>query len=129
MRCYAMGYTNDAIKYLTSAHQFDPDDMEVTLKLAWALNQANRNQEAITYFMLARKAKDPKIAAEATHAYHTLNGDVVPQTTVWNMPMYSSRWNDLFSYGQLKRTLPIPGLNALNKIVKLHTFRRASLAT
>jgi Flp pilus assembly protein TadD len=57
LKSYTLGYMNDAIKYLTEAHQLDPDDMEVTLKLAWSLNQANRNQDAITYFMLARKAK------------------------------------------------------------------------
>jgi tetratricopeptide (TPR) repeat protein len=124
MKSYALGYSNDAIKYLTQAHQLDPDDMEVTLKLAWALNQANRNEDAITYFMLARKATDPKIAAEATRAYHTLNGDVMPQTTTWLLPMYSSRWNDFFMYGQTKRSLPIPGLNAFNKILTFYVSTR-----
>jgi tetratricopeptide (TPR) repeat protein len=124
MKSFTLGYTNDAIKYLTQAHQLDPDDMEVTLKLAWALNQANRNDEAITYFALARKAKDPKIAAEATKAYHTLNGDVMPQTTSWSLPMYSTRWHDMFNYGQIKRTLPLPGLAGVNKLVSLYVSTR-----
>ena len=124
MKSFTLGYTNDAIKYLTQAHQLNPADMEVTLKLAWAFNQANRNQDAITYFMLARKAKDPKISAEATKAYHTLEGDVMPQTTTWTLPMYSSRWNDLFTYGQIKRSLPIPGLKAFNKILTFYASTR-----
>ena len=98
--------------------------MEVTLKLAWALNQADRNEDAISYFMMARKATDKKIAAEATRAYHTLNGDVVPETTTWILPMYSSRWNDFFTYGQMKRSLPIPGLNAFNKILTFYASTR-----
>jgi tetratricopeptide (TPR) repeat protein len=124
MKSYALGYTSDAIKYLTEAHQFDPNDMQVILKLAWAFNQANRNEDAITYFMLARKAPDPKIAAEAAKAYHTLHGDVLPQTTIWSLPMYSTRWHDLFTYAQIKRSLPIPGLNGFNKIVTFYLSTR-----
>lgn len=124
MKSYALGYNNDAIKYLTQAHQLDPEDMEVTLKLAWALNQAHHNEDAIAYFMLARKASDKKIAAEASRAYHNLNGDVLPQTTTWMLPMYSSRWNDFFTYGQIKRTLPIPGLNAFNKLLTFYISTR-----
>jgi Flp pilus assembly protein TadD len=124
MKSYALGYTNDAIKYLTQAHLLDPNDMEVTLKLGWALNQAHRNEDAVTYFMLARKATDPKIVAEATRAYHTLRGDILAQTTVWSLPMYSSRWHDLFSYGQIKRSIPLPGLNAFNKIISLYVSAR-----
>ncbi len=124
MKSYTLGYTNDAVKYLTEAHQLDPEDMEVALKLGWALNMANRNEEAIQYFLLASKAKDPKIAAEAKKAYHTLNGDVMPQTTSWSLPMYSTRWHDLFDYGQIKRTLPIPGLTAFNKIMQFYVSAR-----
>ena len=124
MKSFTLGYTNDAIKYLTEAHQLDPADMEVTLKLAWALNQANRNDEAITYFLLARKAQDPKISSEANKAYHSLNGDLMPQTTSWSMPMYSTRWHDFFNYGQIKRTIPLPGLTGVNKIVSLYVSAR-----
>jgi hypothetical protein len=98
--------------------------MEVTLKLAWALNQAHRNEDAITYFALARKSSNKKIAEEATRAYHNLNGDIMTQTTTWVLPMYSSRWNDFFTYGQTKRTLPIPALDALNRIISFYVSTR-----
>ena len=104
----ALGYVRDAIKYLRQAHNDDPNDAEVMLKLGWAYNMANDDAAAITWFDQARHADDPQIASEAAKAYHNLSGDPLPQTTVWMLPMYSSRWNDLFAYGQIKRTLPLP---------------------
>jgi tetratricopeptide (TPR) repeat protein len=128
MKSFALGYTNDAIKYLTEAHEKDPDDDEVILKLAWALNQSHRDSEAITYFALAKKSSNPKIAAEAAKAYHSLNGDTLPQTTTWALPMYSTRWHDLFSYAQTKRTLPLPsyltGAKAINSWVSFYLSTR-----
>ncbi len=104
----ALGYVQDAIKYLRQAHEQNPDDAEVMLKLGWAYNLAKDDAEAKAWFDEARHADDPQITEEATKAYHTLNGDTLPQTTMWSLPMYSSRWNDLFTYGQVKRTLPLP---------------------
>ena len=128
MKSFALGYTNDAIKYLTEAHEKDPDDDEVILKLAWALNQSHRDSEAITYFALAKRSSNPKIAAEAAKAYHSLNGDTLPQTTTWALPMYSTRWHDLFSYAQTKRTMPLPshllGAKALNNWVSFYLSSR-----
>jgi Tfp pilus assembly protein PilF len=128
MKSFALGYTNDAIKYLTQAHESDPDDDEVILKLAWALNQSHRDSQAITYFALAKRSSNPKIAAEAAKAYHNLNGDTLPQTTTWALPMYSTRWHDLFSYAQTKRTLPLPsyltGAKAINNWVSFYLSTR-----
>lgn len=104
----ALGYVQDAIKFLRQAHEQHPDDAEVMLKLGWAYNLAKDDTDAKVWFDEARRAGDPQITEEATKAYHTLNGDTLPQTTMWTLPMYSSRWNDLFTYGQVKRTLPLP---------------------
>ncbi len=104
----ALGYVQDAIKYLRQAHEQNPDDAEVMLKLGWAYNLAKDDTDAKAWFDEARRADDLQISEEATKAYHTLNGDILPQTTMWTLPMYSSRWNDLFTYGQVKRTLPLP---------------------
>jgi tetratricopeptide (TPR) repeat protein len=107
-RSLALGYARDAITYLRQAHDNDPDDAEVMLKLGWAYNFAKDDQAAIQWFDRARHAGDAGIAAEASKAFHNLNGDTLPQTTVWSLPMYSSRWHDVFSYGQMKRTIPLP---------------------
>jgi tetratricopeptide (TPR) repeat protein len=123
-RSLDLGYTRDAIKYLRQAHEQNPDDADVMLKLGWAYNQAKDDSEAISWFDRARHADDSRIAAEATKAYHNLNGDVLPQTTVWMLPMYSSRWKDVFSYGQIKRTIPLPGLGPVNKLVSFYVSAR-----
>lgn len=124
LKSLALGYTNDAIKYLEQAHEQHPEDAEVTLKLAWAYNQAKDDSTAIRYFDMARNADDPQIAAEASKAFHNLNGDVMPQTTVWALPMFSSRWKDLFAYGQVKRTVPLPFLHGANKFVSFYLSTR-----
>jgi tetratricopeptide (TPR) repeat protein len=124
LKSLALGYNNDAIKYLLQALEEDPKDSEAMLKLAWAYNAAKRDAEAKIWFDRARHAEERQIAVEANKAFHTLNGDVMPQTTVWALPMYSSRWNDVFTYGQIKRSLPIPGLHHFNKLVSFYVSTR-----
>jgi tetratricopeptide (TPR) repeat protein len=119
----ALGYVRDAIKYLREAHDQDPDDADVMLQLGWAYNQAKDDADAIPWFDRARHADDPQIAQQASKAYHNLNGDTLPQTTAWELPMYSSRWKDLFSYGQVKRTFPLPW-SAANKWFSLYLSTR-----
>ncbi len=112
-----MGYLKDAIKYLHQAHEDDPDDADTMLQLGWAYNQSKDDADALEWFDRARHAGDPSVSGAASLAFHNLRGDVLPQTTIWSLPMFSSRWKDAFSYAQIKRTLPIPGLNKLNHIV------------
>ncbi len=123
LKSFALGYSRDAIKYLSRAHEENPDDAEVMLKLAYAYNYAHDDLDALQWFDRARHASDPKIAAEAGKAFHNLNGDAVAQTTVWTLPMYSSRWRDLFSYGQIKRTVPLPWKTA-NNLISLYFSTR-----
>ena len=120
----AMGYTRDAIKYLQQAHEQNPDDADVMLQLGWAYNQAKDDGEAIDWFNRARRADDPQVAAEASKAFHNLRGDALPQTTIWTLPMFSSRWKDLFSYGQIKRTIPLPWLGKTNKFLSFYLSTR-----
>jgi len=108
MKSLAAGYVNDAIRYLRIAHEDDPDDSEVMLKLGWAYNAAKNDSEAVKWFDAARHSSNSLVANEANKAWHNLLGITPAQTTMWLLPMYSSRWNDTFIYGQAKRTLPIP---------------------
>ena len=124
LKSFALGYTNDAIKYLEQAHEQNPNDAEVTLKLGWAYNQKKDDPDAMRYFDEARKSEDRQIATEASKAFHNLNGDVMPQTTVWALPMFSSRWKDLFAYGQVKRTVPLPWIRGANKFVSFYISTR-----
>jgi len=124
LKSLAAGYNNDAIKYLREANEQDPKDDEVMLKLGWAYNAAKRDDEAKVWFDKARHAEDKQISAEASKAFHTLNGDVMAQTTIWALPMFSSRWHDVFAYGQIKRSIPLPGLNKVNRLVSFYVSTR-----
>ncbi len=144
LKSLALGYNNDAIKYLLQALQEDPKDSEAMLKLAWAYNAAKRDAEAKVWFDNARHAEaqrartcreatrpscassleNSEVANEANKAFHALNGDAMPQTTIWALPMYSSRWNDIFTYGQIKRSIPIPGLGHFNKLLSFYVSTR-----
>jgi Flp pilus assembly protein TadD len=105
-RSYKAGYLRDALKYFTAAHEQDPLDFSVILGLAWTYNLLRQDEQAIRWFELARKSPDPRIAAEAARAYRNLRPDFQRvRTTVWVFPVYSTRWRDLFSYGQVKTEL------------------------
>jgi tetratricopeptide (TPR) repeat protein len=119
----ALGYSHDAVKYLRQAHEEHPNDAEIMLDLGYAYNLAKDDADAIPWFDRARHAEDPLIAAEASKAFRNLRGDTLPQTTFWMQPMYSSRWQDMFTDGQIKRTLP---LSAWNHLLSLYLSTRFS---
>jgi tetratricopeptide (TPR) repeat protein len=109
LKSLAAGYLNDAIRYLRIAHEDDPNDAEVMLKLGWAYNAAKNDAEAVHCFGAARQSTNRAIAAEADKAWHNLLGTPSSQTTMWLLPLCSTRWNDNFMYGQVKRNLPLTG--------------------
>jgi Flp pilus assembly protein TadD len=105
------GYLKDALKYLKIAHENDPVDFSVMLKLGWAYNFLHDDAEALKWFSNARQSPDPAIAAEADRAWRNLRPQFARfRTTVWAFPMYSSRWQDLFAYAQAKTEMRLDGL-------------------
>jgi tetratricopeptide (TPR) repeat protein len=102
-RSIKAGYLRDALKYLDLAHESDPVDFSVMLKLGWTYNVLHDDDQAVRWFDLARRSPEPTLAAEAERAWKNLHSSVARvRTTSWLFPMYSSRWRDLFSYGQVK---------------------------
>jgi tetratricopeptide (TPR) repeat protein len=102
-RSYQAGYLRDALKYYSAAHERDPLDFSVILQLGWTHNVMGQDGQALRWFGLARKSPDPEIAGEARKAHQTLRPSLARfRTTVWLFPSYSSRWRDVFSYGQVK---------------------------
>ena len=102
-RSIKAGFMKDALKYLEAAHESDPGDFEVMRKLAWTNNILHRDAMAFRWFDLARRSPDPTIAADAELAFHNLQTAVQRfRTTVWLYPIFSTRWHDLFGYGQVK---------------------------
>ncbi|MCU1337508.1 MAG: Tetratricopeptide domain protein [Bryobacterales bacterium] len=102
------GYLNDALKYLHAAHENDPMDFDVMLKLGWAYNILKDDREAVRWFDLARHSPEAGTASEASRAY----GNLTPtlrrlRTTVWAFPTVSTRWRDTFVYAQVKTELRV----------------------
>jgi tetratricopeptide (TPR) repeat protein len=102
-RSIKAGYIKDALKYLQVAHEADPVDFNVMLKLGWTYNILKQDAQAVRWFDLARRSPDPLVSSEANQAYRKLRGASARfRVTAWMFPMYSSRWSDLFSYAQAK---------------------------
>ena len=102
-RSIKAGYMKDALKYLESAHESDPGDFDVMLKMAWTNNILRRDAVAYRWFELARQSPDPTLAADAQKGFRNLHAAGQRfRTSLWLFPVFSTRWHDLFSYGQLK---------------------------
>jgi Tfp pilus assembly protein PilF len=100
------GFLNDALKYLHAAHENDPMDFDVMLKLGWAYNILKDDRDAVRWFDLARRSPDATTASEASKAYGNLTPSLRRiQTTVWAFPTISTRWRDTFVYAQAKTEL------------------------
>jgi tetratricopeptide (TPR) repeat protein len=102
-RSIKAGYMKDALKYLEVAHESDPGDFDIMLKLAWTNNILHRDRVAFRWFELARRSPDPKVSADAGKGFRNLRAATLRyRTSLWLFPIFSSRWHDLFSYGQFK---------------------------
>ena len=107
-KSYDAGYMKDALKYYTMAHEDDPVDFTIMLRLAWAYNILHDDPTAERWFRLAKQSPDAETAKQAAEAYRNLEGETERfRTTVWLFPFFSTRWHDVFSYGQAKTQMQI----------------------
>lgn len=121
-RSYQAGFLKDALKYFTQAEEDNPLDLSLALKLGWTNNLLHDDNTALRWFGLARQSSDPTTAAEANRAWTNLHPDDKRfRTTVWLYPIYSSRWGDLFGYGQAKTEYRMKG-------VPVHPYASVRLA-
>ncbi len=105
-RSYRAGYLQDALRYYAAAREMDPQDYRVMLQTGWTYNVLGQDAEAARWFALASRSPDPAIAGTAKRAYRNLQPTLARwRTTVWLYPTFSSRWNDVFAYGQVKSEL------------------------
>ena len=110
-RSYQAGFLKDALKYFTQAEEDNPLDLSIALKLGWTNNLLHDDDTALRWFGLARQSVDPAVAAEANRAWTNLHPDEKRfRTTVWLYPLFSSRWSDLFGYGQVKTEYRMKGM-------------------
>ncbi len=110
-RSYNAGFLKDALRYFTQAHEANPVDSDVLLKLGWTNNLLHDDEAAVRWFGQARRSADPLVSAEAAKAWKNLRSETQRvRTTVWMYPVFSSRWNDLFGYGQAKSEIRLGNL-------------------
>ena len=107
-RSYKAGYLKDALKYFEAAHEADPLDFPTMLQLGWTNNAMHQDRTALAWFAMARRSPDPAVSSEAKRAYESLRPAFARwRVTTWIFPFYSSRWRDVFAYGQTKAELRI----------------------
>jgi tetratricopeptide (TPR) repeat protein len=110
-RSYAAGFLKDAKRYFLIAREQNPFDASVALKLGWTNNLLHDDPAALHWFDIARQSADPAIAIEAEKAYRNLLPEnELFRSTLWVYPLYSSRWKDVFGYGQLKMEMRLKKL-------------------
>ena len=110
-RSYRAGYLQDALRYFHVAHDLDPLDFGVLLKLGWTYNALHQDQLAMAWFDLARRSPDRSISSEASRAYRNIRPSFARwRVTSWVFPFYSSRWSDVFSYAQVKVDRKLDGV-------------------
>ncbi len=110
-RSYQAGYMKDALRYFSQAQEANPADASLALRLGWTNNMLHDDEAALRWFAIARQSDDPAIAAEASRAWKNLSPEQPGiRTTVWLYPLYSSRWGDLFGYGQIKTEFPLKSI-------------------
>lgn len=96
-------YLADALKYLSLAHQQNPDDAQVLYQLGVTNNMLHHDAEALQWFAKARRAQDPEIARKSAQAYTALRATQPGfHLSAWMAPIHSSIWNDLFVYAQVR---------------------------
>ncbi len=97
------GYLKDALKYLKVAHDADPVDFSLMLKLGSVYNMLHDDATAVRWFQLAKQSDDDAVADKAGTSLRALQPSIEPyRSTMWSFPMFSTRWKDLFSYAQWK---------------------------
>lgn len=102
-RSFDRSYLKDALRYYESAYESDPKNGHILLRLGLTQNLLGRDNLAFEWLKKARKSDDPLTAAEANRAWRNLRPQHAPyRLTLWALPMYSSRWQSAFAYGQAK---------------------------
>ncbi|MBL0155892.1 MAG: tetratricopeptide repeat protein [Bryobacterales bacterium] len=110
LKSLEQSYLADAHRYLTLANQQAPDDAEVQYGLGVVENLRGRNGEAVHWFAAARRSKDSRVSGAAQTAYDNLRQEARGFAfAAWAVPFYSSRWQDMFLYGQMRGEYRLKG--------------------
>ena len=108
-RSYDAGFMKDALRYYTLARQANPVDASIALKLGWTNNLLHDDRDGaplVRHRAPQRRSrrsppKPPRLDQSSPRHPNCF------RTTVWLYPLYSSRWSDLFGYGQVKTEMRV----------------------
>lgn len=104
-------YLQDARRELLRAYEINPEDSSIALKLGVVHNLMREDREAVRWFRIASESPNPEVAAQARQSYENLSPQFRRVTTsVWSLPMFSSRYKDVFNYSQIKTEFSIDRL-------------------
>jgi tetratricopeptide (TPR) repeat protein len=94
-------YLADAAREFETASHLDPRDDQAILQLGYIYNMLHQDPTAVGWFKRALRSRDAKVSSQARQAIHNLE---TPRftTTIWALPLVSSRWDTAFGYGQIK---------------------------
>lgn len=107
-RSLQAGYLKDALRFLKLAHQADPVDFSLILKLGSVYNMLHDDTTAVRWFALARRGDDDAISDKAGLSLDALRPGVERfRTTFWSYPVFSTRWHDIFAYSQVKSEMKL----------------------
>jgi tetratricopeptide (TPR) repeat protein len=104
-------YLQDARRELLRAYEINPQDFSVALQLGVVHNLMQQDREAVRWFRIASQSPNREVAAQAEQSYRNLEPQFRRVTTsVWSLPMFSTRYRDLFNYSQIKTEFHIDRL-------------------
>jgi Flp pilus assembly protein TadD len=104
-------YLQDARRELERAYEINPEDFSIALKLGVVHNLMRQDREAVHWFRIASESPNPEVAEQARQSYSNLQPQFRRVTTsIWSLPMFSTRYRDLFNYSQIKTEFSIDAL-------------------
>ena len=102
-RSLAGSYLNDAYRYFRMAVEEEPDNAKAQYLLGVTANLLQKDEEALRWFAMARRARDAAIAERARESYLALKPRYSRfRTEAWVIPFVSTRWRGTFAFGQVK---------------------------
>ena len=113
-RSIRAGYMKDALKYLEMAHEADPADFNVMLKMGWTLQHPAAGRHGRAVVQSGAEESGPADRGRSGDGPTATCGPALARvrTSGWMFPMYSTRWRDFFSYGQVRTEVRVPGAGA-----------------
>ena len=105
-RSIKAGYMKDAVKYLEAAHEDGSAPTSTSSSNSAGPTTSCTRTEAFRWFDLARKSPDPRSPPKPARPGRSCAPARALSHLRLGVPLFSTRWHDVFSYGQVKIESP-----------------------